>query len=179
MLALKADDLSFSTNDALLAKLRHGLELDGRKLKPAIVEKIKAHELRFILKEGRNRQIRRMCQLVDLRVADLLRTRIGPLELAVLPEGKWRPISGRERDALLKAETPSPRKTRPDRVRPDRAGSPPRAGGQVAKAKRPASGKDIRRDKTQPALPDRTPSPYKGEKFKRTRLGPRKRSPIK
>jgi hypothetical protein len=48
-----------------LALLRHGLELDGRKLKPAEVEQVKAHELRFVLHEGRNRQIRRMCQLVD------------------------------------------------------------------------------------------------------------------
>ena len=90
-----------------LAKLRHGLELDGRKLKPAIVEQLKPQELKFILREGRNRQIRRMCQLVDLRVVDLMRVRVGPLELAGLPEGKWRPISGRERAALLKGDAPS------------------------------------------------------------------------
>jgi 23S rRNA pseudouridine2604 synthase len=103
-----------------LALLRHGLELDGRKLKPAEVEQVKAHELRFMLHEGRNRQIRRMCQLVDLRVVDLMRVRIGSLELAGLPEGKWRPISAREREALLSGAAPRPRKPREERDRPSR-----------------------------------------------------------
>jgi 23S rRNA pseudouridine2604 synthase len=103
-----------------LALLRHGLELDGRKLKPAEVEQVKAHELRFVLHEGRNRQIRRMCQLVELRVVDLMRVRIGSLELAGLPEGKWRPISAREREALLSGAAPRPRKPREERERPPR-----------------------------------------------------------
>lgn len=85
-----------------LRKLRHGLELDGRELKPAHVEKISRGRLRFILTEGRNRQIRRMCELVGLDVTDLLRIRIGPLELGDLPEGKWRVLSAAERAALLK-----------------------------------------------------------------------------
>ena len=59
--------------------------------------------LRFVLSEGRNRQIRRMCELVDLEVADLLRVRIGPLALDSLPEGKWRPLGPEERDALVAA----------------------------------------------------------------------------
>ena len=79
-----------------LKQLRHGLELDGRKLKPAIVEQIDKQTLRFILKEGRKRQIRRMCDLVDLRVIDLKRLRIGSLELGDLPEGKWRILSDDE-----------------------------------------------------------------------------------
>ena len=82
-----------------LDKLRHGLELDGRQLKPAIVEQVKQQELKFILNEGRNRQIRRMCQLVDLRVVDLMRVRVGPLELAGLaPDQRPRargPVEGR------------------------------------------------------------------------------------
>ncbi|MGE0046087.1 MAG: rRNA pseudouridine synthase, partial [Hyphomonadaceae bacterium] len=57
--------------------------------------------LRFVLIEGRNRQIRRMCEAVDLRVADLFRTRIGPVKLAALPEGKWRPLNEKERAALI------------------------------------------------------------------------------
>ena len=85
-----------------LRKLRHGLELDGRELKPAHVEEIGRGRLRFILAEGRNRQIRRMCELVGLEVTDLLRIRIGPLELGDLPEGKWRVLSAEERTALLK-----------------------------------------------------------------------------
>ena len=79
-----------------LKQLRHGLELDGRKLKPAIVEQLDKQTLRFILKEGRKRQIRRMCDLVDLKVIDLKRLRIGNLELGDLPEGKWRILSADE-----------------------------------------------------------------------------------
>ena len=90
-----------AVNDKKLALLRHGLELDGRQLKPAKVSVIAQQTLRFILLEGRNRQIRRMCEAVDLDVADLRRVRIGPLELGDLPEGKWRPLTREERAALL------------------------------------------------------------------------------
>jgi len=84
-------------------KLRHGLELDGRKLKPAKVTLQDVQVLRFVLNEGRNRQIRRMCELVDLEVTDLIRVRIGPLLLGDLPEGKWRHLTAQERDALVMA----------------------------------------------------------------------------
>jgi 23S rRNA pseudouridine2604 synthase len=89
--------------EAKLNKLRHGLSLDGRQLKPAKVSPVGDQRLRFILKEGRNRQIRRMCELVDLVVVDLLRTRIGPLRLGDLPEGRWRVLTPEERGALVKA----------------------------------------------------------------------------
>jgi 23S rRNA pseudouridine2604 synthase len=56
-----------------------------------------------VLTEGRNRQIRRMCELVDLAVTDLLRVRIGPLKLGELPEGRWRPLTAEERAAMLAA----------------------------------------------------------------------------
>lgn len=88
--------------EAKLTKLRHGLELDGRRLKPARVTVVEPQLLRFILKEGRNRQIRRMADLVELRVIDLHRIRIGPLHLGDLPEGKWRALTATERDALIK-----------------------------------------------------------------------------
>lgn len=94
--------------EAKLALLRHGLELDGRQLKPAIVEMHQAQRLRFVLREGRNRQIRRMCDLVELRVVDLQRTRIGPLLLGNLPEGRWRPLSREERAALIGAARCAP-----------------------------------------------------------------------
>lgn len=84
-----------------LALLRHGLQLDGRDLKPAKVTELARGQLRFILTEGRNRQIRRMCAAVGLEVTDLLRTRIGPLDLGNLPEGKWRHLLPGERAALL------------------------------------------------------------------------------
>ena len=83
--------------------LRHGLELDGRKLRPAKVRQIHDQKLNIVLKEGRNRQIRRMAELVELRVVDLMRVRVGPLQLGDLPEGKWRPLTAEERAALLKA----------------------------------------------------------------------------
>jgi len=85
--------------------LRHGLELDGRALKPAIVEPVGAGILKFVLREGRNRQIRRMCDLVGLRVIDLIRIRIGPLHLGNLPEGQWRPLATSERAQLLRKKS--------------------------------------------------------------------------
>jgi len=86
-----------------IQKLRHGLELDGRQLRPAKVTLEDMQVLRFVLTEGRNRQIRRMCELVELEVTDLVRVRIGPLRLGDLPEGKWRDLTGDEREALVKA----------------------------------------------------------------------------
>ncbi len=88
-------------SDAKIARLRHGLWLDGRELKPAGVERIGERRLKFVLHEGRNRQIRRMCELVGLTVIDLLRVRIGPLALGELPEGRWRMLSPAEREALI------------------------------------------------------------------------------
>lgn len=73
-----------------LAKLRHGLALDGRPLKPAQVEWQNRDQLRFVLQEGRKRQIRRMCELVGLKVTGLKRVRIGKVRLGDLPAGKWR-----------------------------------------------------------------------------------------
>ncbi|WP_413584107.1 pseudouridine synthase [Bdellovibrio sp. HCB274] len=73
-----------------LKLLRHGLSLDGKELKPAIVEWINDDQLRFILKEGKKRQIRRMCEAVGLKVTGLKRVRIGNIRLGKLPEGKWR-----------------------------------------------------------------------------------------
>ncbi|KAI5916264.1 pseudouridine synthase [Thauera sp. 2A1] len=73
-----------------LELLNHGLELDGRKLRPAQVEWLNDDQLRFVLREGRKRQIRRMCELVGLRVTGLKRVRIGRVRLGDLPLGQWR-----------------------------------------------------------------------------------------
>lgn len=70
--------------------LRHGLVLDGKALKPAEVDWLNEDQLRFILREGKKRQIRRMCEAVGLRVTGLKRVRIGNLRLGKLPEGQWR-----------------------------------------------------------------------------------------
>jgi 23S rRNA pseudouridine2604 synthase len=87
--------------EAKLGLLRHGLELDGRRLRPAEVEVIADQRLRFVLREGRNRQIRRMCELVELKVVDLFRVRVGSLTLGDMPEGRWRPLTAAERAALI------------------------------------------------------------------------------
>ncbi len=73
-----------------LALLNHGLTLDGKKLKPAKVSWQNDDQLRFILQEGKKRQIRRMCEMVGLKVSALKRVRIGKVRLGDLPQGEWR-----------------------------------------------------------------------------------------
>jgi 23S rRNA pseudouridine2604 synthase len=77
-------------SDESLALLRHGLELDGEALRPALVEWVNDDQLRFVLKEGKKRQIRRMCEGVGLQVLGLKRVRIGKVMLGDLPAGQWR-----------------------------------------------------------------------------------------
>lgn len=76
--------------DEKLKLLNFGLELDGEKLKRAQVEWINEDQLKFILREGKKRQIRRMCEQVGLKVLGLKRVRVGKLLLGKLPEGRWR-----------------------------------------------------------------------------------------
>ncbi len=73
-----------------LRRLNHGLRLDGVALRPAKVEWLNRDQLRFVLREGRKRQIRRMCELVGLKVTGLKRVRIGRVKLGDLPVGQWR-----------------------------------------------------------------------------------------
>src|SRR5262245_17548442 len=80
--------------------LRGGLKLDGKPLRPAQVEWINRDQLRFVLTEGRKRQIRRMCDLVGLKVTGLKRVRIGEIRLGNLPEGKWRFLLPDEEERL-------------------------------------------------------------------------------
>jgi 23S rRNA pseudouridine2604 synthase len=84
-----------------LELMRFGLELDGRELRPAEVELISDQRLRVVLREGRNRQIRRMCELLEWKVVDLFRVRVGPITLGDMPEGTWRPLTAEERAALI------------------------------------------------------------------------------
>ncbi|HEV8503628.1 MAG TPA: pseudouridine synthase [Casimicrobiaceae bacterium] len=73
-----------------LERLQHGLELDGVRLKPAKVSWQNEDQLRFVLREGRKRQIRRMCELVGIAVVGLKRVRSGSVPLGPLPVGQWR-----------------------------------------------------------------------------------------
>ena len=80
-----------------LKRLNHGLSLDGVKLKPAKVSWANEDQLRFVLREGRKRQVRRMCELVGLKVLALKRVRIGSVVLGKLPPGQWRYLAPTER----------------------------------------------------------------------------------
>jgi 23S rRNA pseudouridine2604 synthase len=80
-----------------LERLNFGLSLDGKQLKPATVTWQNEDQLKFILKEGRKRQIRRMCELVGLKVTGLKRVRIGNVKLEKLPMGQWRYLREGER----------------------------------------------------------------------------------
>ena len=80
-----------------LRRLQHGIELDGKPLKPARVSWQNEEQLRIVLREGRKRQIRRMCDAVGVRVIGLKRVRIGSVVLAKLPVGTWRYLKKDER----------------------------------------------------------------------------------
>lgn len=79
-----------------LALLKHGLELDGKPLKQAWVKQLNEDQLHFILREGKKRQIRRMCELVGLKVIGLKRVRIGRVMLGDLQQGQWRFLRANE-----------------------------------------------------------------------------------
>ena len=80
-----------------LALLNFGLSLDGAPLKRAEVRWQNRDQLRFVLREGKKRQIRRMCEAVGLRVTGLKRVRIGRVRLAELPPGQWRYLGSHEK----------------------------------------------------------------------------------
>ena len=77
--------------------LNHGLSLDDQPLKPAQVSWLNDDQLRFVLREGKKRQIRRMCEMVGLKVVGLKRVRMGRIVLGDLPQGQWRYLPEGER----------------------------------------------------------------------------------
>lgn len=83
--------------DADLKRLNHGLSLYGKPLLPAQVQWQNDDQLRFVLREGRKRQIRLMCEAVGLKVLGLKRVRIGKVKLGDLPPGQWRYLGADER----------------------------------------------------------------------------------
>ena len=96
-----------AVTDEMLFNLRNGIEIDGRKTAPCDVTVITQEQgrvvLEFVLHEGRNRQIRKMCEAVDLEVARLKRTSMGSLKLGMLPQGKWRELNENEVKKLLRS----------------------------------------------------------------------------
>lgn len=100
-----------AVNDEVLESLRNGIEIDGRKTVPCDVTVITEEEgrvvLEFILREGRNRQIRKMCEAVGLEVARLKRISIGPVKLGMLRTGATRLLTDNEVKKLLRSSNPS------------------------------------------------------------------------
>ena len=90
-------------DQAILDRLSAGLVILGSKTKPCRVERLGPRRLNMVLTEGRNRQIRRMCQAVGYRVVTLHRVRIMHITLAGLPSGTWKPLTMREQQELLNA----------------------------------------------------------------------------
>ena len=92
-----------------LIEMREGIVLDGRKTMPCDVfiaeRKADRTVLIFIIQEGRNRQIRRMCEAVGLKVLRLKRTEIAGVKLGMLPQGKWRPLNEKEMRHLTNVTT--------------------------------------------------------------------------
>lgn len=103
-----------SVNDEILDRLRNGIEIDGRKTAPCDVSIITQEEgrvvLEFILREGRNRQIRKMCEAVELQVARLKRISIGPVKLGMLQTGKYRQLTDNEVRKLMRSSNPPTQK---------------------------------------------------------------------
>ena len=100
-----------AVSDEILDELRNGIEIDGRKTAPCDVSVITEEEgrvvLEFILREGRNRQIRKMCDAVGLEVARLKRVAIGPVKLGMLQTGKSRQLTDNEIKKLIRSSSPS------------------------------------------------------------------------
>ena len=109
---------------AALRALRGGVRLDDGLTAPARVGVVAPGVLRIVIHEGRNRQVRRMCEAVGFPVRRLVRTRIGPLTDRRLAPGQWRHLTPAEVRALAGAAGPTRRRGGPGRSRP----TGPRAG---------------------------------------------------
>jgi pseudouridine synthase len=88
-----------------IKKLEEGVIIDGEKTAPCKAALVKSDEtksrIKIILREGRNRQVRKMCEAIGHQVINLRRTQVGALELGRLEKGKWRELSRKEVAGLL------------------------------------------------------------------------------
>jgi len=87
--------------DGALRHLEKGLPMMGTKTRPARVRRLSTRRFRMVLQEGKNRQVRRMLRKVGHQVTDLKRVRVANVRLGRLPEGSWRHLSEKEKEALL------------------------------------------------------------------------------
>ncbi|MGN0587047.1 MAG: pseudouridine synthase [Oscillospiraceae bacterium] len=96
-----------SVSEEQLVQLADGVVIDGRKTLPATVNVLTEEQgrvvLQIVIREGRNRQIRKMCEAVGLEVARLRRTAIGPVKLGMLKPGEYRELTAEELKALRNA----------------------------------------------------------------------------
>ena len=88
--------------DDALKKMEKGISILGTQTRPAAIKRLSPTSFRIVLKEGRNRQIRRMVKEVDNAVEHLKRIRIANIRLGALAEGEWRHLTVKEKDGLLK-----------------------------------------------------------------------------
>jgi 23S rRNA pseudouridine2605 synthase len=98
--------------DTALRQLRDGVELEDGRTAPAKVRRLTPHQLDITIHEGRNRQVRRMCEAIGRPVKQLVRIRFGPFELGDLRPGKARRVTAAELDALARAAADAPRRPR-------------------------------------------------------------------
>jgi len=92
-----------------LGRLSRGVVIDGRRTQPASVDVLPHHVLRMSIREGRNRQIRKMCDAIGHPVDSLRRIAIGPVRDAKLKPGQWRELTDKEVQRLRDALGPSPK----------------------------------------------------------------------
>ncbi|MDX9752913.1 MAG: pseudouridine synthase [bacterium] len=162
---------------AIRSQLENGVWLDGKKTIPARVRPVggaDTHVVRFSIREGRNRQIRRMCLKFRIKVVSLQRVTMGPIHLGDLPVGHWRELTPKEVQSVLALEqeaavtSPAPSR-RPRQETRSKRPSPrdPQGSGGVArpgtKAKRPAR-------------PEKS-TPWRKSEHKKHSAGPKNRSP--
>ena len=110
-------------SDTDLARMASGMPVLGSRTREAEVERLSGHRFRIVLKEGRNRQIRRMVRKLGRRVIRLRRIRVAGIRLGRLPEGRWRHLTPKETQSL-QASVKVPRQS----VRSDRRQAPPDSG---------------------------------------------------
>ncbi|MDY6791624.1 MAG: pseudouridine synthase [Thermodesulfobacteriota bacterium] len=89
-------------SDGALRSLEKGIPMMGTKTRPARIKRLSSNRFRIVLKEGKNRQIRRMVRKVGSRVTGLKRIRIANIKLGRLSQGSWRHLGEKEKQGLLK-----------------------------------------------------------------------------